>query len=348
MDKILKESLLKKLNNINLEELLDLDIVLLPDFFVDHFLYFNEFEKSVEGIKNIYVQGGGNIPGISQKIHQGGNAANTALALARLGVKSHLICRTDKLGLHLLKFFLEKEGVDISRVKSDGNLAITTALEFGKDHVNAMIGDTGSVSDFSYDILDDDDLNLISDSDIVCVLNWNLNRYGTDFAYNVFSYAKKYDVKTFFDSGDPSPKIDEIPTLFNNVLKDKNLDIFSLNENELQHYSGIKINSDADAIDAAYSLKKDIFARLDIHTSDFSLSVDKNHTIVPALDLPKIYRGTGAGDAWNAGNIFSELLAFNASERLLFSNIFAAYYISSKRPEHGTLIDIISYVLNTQ
>jgi len=345
MQENIKNNILDHLTSIDPEDLSDFNIVLLPDFFVDHFLYFDDFNKSSDKLKQIYSQGGGNLPGIKQRIHQGGNAANTALALARLGVKPHLICRTDKFGVHLLKYFLEKEGVDISGVKSDGKLAITTAIEFGEKHSNVMVGDVGSVSDFSFTNLDDYDLNLISNSSFVCVLNWNLNRCGTDFAKNVFQFAKKHNVKTFFDSGDPSSRISEIPTLFDEVLTNINLDIFSLNENELRYFTNENVKIGEEAIDAAKLLKDKMYARLDLHTSDFSCSLDKKCITASTLKLKKIYRGTGAGDAWNAGNIFSELLNFDPLERLHFSNCFAAKYISSKEPIHPDLDDIISFIL---
>ena len=344
MDKSLKKRLLDKLNDIDPQKLSDTHIVLLPDFFVDHFLYFDDFEGSADKLKKIYLQGGGNIPGVKQRIHQGGNAANTALALARLGVRSHLICRTDRFGAHLLKYFLGKEGVDLSGVKSDGKLAITTAMEFGKGHSNVMLGDTGSVSDFSFNYLDDDDLERISNSDMVCVLNWNLNDYGTKFAYDVFRFAKKHNVKTFFDSGDPSPRKKDIPDLLDTVLTKEHLDIFGLNENELQYYAGANIKTEEEIVNAAMSLKKKIPARLDIHTANFSCTVDKECNIVLSIPVPKIYRMTGAGDAWNAGNLFAGLLGFQSDERLLFSNCFAAHYISSPEPVHATLFKAISFL----
>jgi sugar/nucleoside kinase (ribokinase family) len=42
-----------------------------------------------------------------------------------------------------------------------------------------------------------------------------------------------------------------------------------------------------------------------------------------------VYRSTGAGDAWNAANIFADVLGFADDERLLFANIVAGQYISS-------------------
>jgi len=126
MDEDLKSRLLEKLNQIDSSKLGEFSVSLMPDFFVDHFLTMNNFEMEFSRIQEIYNQGGGNVPGISQNIHQGGNATNTALALAKLGIKSHLICRTDSFGMSLLQFFLGKSGVDLNGLlRLQWNLAIS-------------------------------------------------------------------------------------------------------------------------------------------------------------------------------------------------------------------------------
>lgn len=344
LDRTLIDRVLIKLREIDHNKLSNNHVVLLPDFFVDHFLTLNEFENNFSRIKEIFLQGGGNIPGIPQKISQGGNSANTALALARLGFSPHLICRTDKLGFHLLEYFLGKNGVDISHVKTDGKLAITTALEFGEKHTNVMIGDTGSVSDFSFELLDEKDKDLISRADMICVTTWNLNKNGTDLARSVFELAKKHNTRTFFDTGDPSPRKEEIPTLINNVLTDENLDILGLNENELLHYSDIEANSVEDVINSATDLKNRIHARVDLHTADFACTINESCTLVPAPSINNKYRSTGAGDTWNAGNIFADLLGFNDDERLFFAGCVAGCYISSIEPIHPSLNELIEFI----
>ena len=297
----------------------------MPDFFIDHFIMMNDFSQEISRFKEIFEQSGGNIPGKPQIIHQGGNAANTALALAKLNVNTHLICRTNDLGLYLLRFFLGKHGVNLDGVKTDGKLAMTSALEFGKNHVNIMIGDTGSVSDFTFEHLNENDLEKISNSDITSVMNWTLNKNGTNLAKNVFRYAKKNNVKTYFDTGDPSHRKNEIAILMDQVLRDKSLDILGINENELKHYSeSVNWETNEDVIKSAISLKEKIHARLDLHTSNFACSIKNDHTIVPTLKFQNIFRSTGAGDVWNAGNIFGELLDFKDDERLLFANSLAA------------------------
>jgi len=345
MDNDLKIRLLEKLNQIDLKRLEEFKVVLMPDFFVDHFLTMDDFERFFFKIRERYKQGGGNVPGIIQYIHQGGNAANTALALAKLGIKSHLICRTDDLGLHLLQFFLGRENINLDGVKTDGDIALTTAMEFGREHSNVLVGDAGSVSDFTFDHLNENDLQTISNSDITGVVNWTLNKEGTELARDVFRFAKKYNVKTFFDTGDPAHRKHEIPKLTKDVLTNKNLDILGLNENELTHYSNITTaDSGEDVINAAVTLKKKIPARIDLHTASFSCTINDKCTVISTIKISRIYRVTGAGDTWNAGNLFAELLGFNDDERLLFANLVAGCYITSSDPIHPSVEKIIDFI----
>ena len=345
-DKSLIKIVIDRLKDINKKSILDYHIVLMPDFFIDHFLTFGEFEDNISKIEKIYKQGGGNIPGIKQKISQGGNASNTALALAKLGFSSHLICRTDQFGLYMLNYFLGKNGVDLSCVKTDGKLAITTALEFGEKHTNIMLGDVGSVSDFTFEILDEKDKELISKSDMLCVTNWNLNKMGTELAIKAFQFAKKHNIRTFFDSGDPSSRKNEIPLLINNVLSDSNLDVIGLNEIELSYYSGIEIKTFDDVIKAINVIKTKVSARVDVHTANFSYSSNGKLNFIPTLDIDKKYRSTGAGDIWNAGNIFADLLEFEDDERLFFANSVASYYISCPEPLSPDIVNIIRFISN--
>lgn len=348
MEDSLQKRLLKTLQDIDQKILGAFHIVMLPDFFVDHIVSLDSVEKTCSMVKTLAAQGGGNLPGITQRIHQGGNAANTALGLARLGMRTHLICRTDAFGLTLLEYFLGKQNVDLSGVKSDGSVALTTALEFQEHPANIMFGDAGSVASFSFETLTDQDYDLIASANLVGVTNWNLNRFGTELASMVFEKAKKHKVKTFFDSGDPSPRIQDIPDLTKKVLTNPQLDIFGLNENELCYYSGQTTKSQEAILAAAESLKKTIPARIDVHTSRFSCSIQNKPIIVPTIPLSKVYRFTGAGDAWNAGNIFADLLGFTDDERLLFANIVAGYYISSPNIIHPTIDMVIDFIKKEQ
>jgi sugar/nucleoside kinase (ribokinase family) len=347
MDVALQKRLLQTLHSLDRKEISRFHVVMLPDFFVDHFVSLDTVEKTCNAVNHIAAQGGGNLTGVAQRITQGGNAANTALALARLGIRAHLICRTDLFGMHLLQYFLGRSGVDLSGVKTDGNLAITTALEFDAHHTNVMIGDPGSVVDFSFDLLDDADRELITSADLVGVTNWNLNRLGTDLACKVFALAKKHEVRTFFDTGDPSPRVRDIPELIEKVLAHPQLDILGLNENELRYYSNSVNTTQEDMISAATVLKKKVSARIDLHTALFAGSFRTTFVTVPAMSLSMVYRSTGAGDAWNAANLFADLLGFADDERLLFANMFAGYYISSPEVAHLTIDRFINCIKKT-
>lgn len=343
----IKENLLEKLKQLDIEEVEKLKVVMLPDFFVDHFVSIDSYDNGIKQIKKIYDQGGGNIPEYPHAIQQGGNAANTALGLSRLGVNVDLICKTNKLGFFLLDRFLGSYGVGLESVKNDGKLASTVALEFGEDHVNVMLNNPGSLADFGFETLDDKDLELISNCDLVGVVNWSQNEIGTELAERVFSFAKKYNVKTFFDSGDPAHRKEDIPELLEKVVYNENLDIFSLNENELKHYTGLyDLKDKNDLLNALDSLSKKTSARLELHTSDFACTIRRNgkKSVIETLDLKKLVRATGSGDTWNAGCIFGELIGLKDAERVLFANCFAGCYISSTDTIHPTLERIIDYL----
>jgi len=346
MESFLQKRLLHRLLSLERKELPTFHIVMLPDFFVDHFVYFDSLEKTCQDLQSIAVQGGGNKPGITQRIQQGGNATNTALGLARLGMSTHLICQTNPFGLHLLQYLLGKNGVDLSGVHTDGNLAMTTALEFQKPRANIMIGDPGSVATFTYDQLNNHDHELIESANLVGVTNWNLNRFGTDLVCKVFERAKKQNVRTFFDSGDPSPRVSDITQLMEKVLMNPLLDRFGLNENELRYYSNSPCKTQTEMVSALESLKKKIPARIDFHTSQFSGSVQGTVTVVPTIHLSTVYRSTGAGDVWNAANIFADFVGFADDERLLFANIVAGQYISSPDILPPSLDMVINFIKN--
>ncbi len=344
MEHSLQKRLLNRLQDIEQKSLAALHVVMLPDFFVDHILSFDSVEKTCSVVQTLAAQGGGNHPGIAQRIHQGGNAANTTLGLARLGLSTHLICRTDAFGLTLLKYFLGKHNVDLSGVKSDGDLALTTALEFQDHPANIMFGDPGSVATFSFEMLTEHDYDLIASANLVGVTNWNLNHSGTQLACKVFEKAKKHKVRTFFDSGDPSPRIQDIPDLTKKVLTNPQLDVFGLNENELRYYSGQTTRSQDEIVAAAESLKKTMPGRIDVHTSHFACSIQDRPIVIPTIPLSKVYRFTGAGDAWNAANILADLLGFADDERLLFANIVAGHYISSPNVIHPTIDMVVDFI----
>jgi len=333
-------------------------VVVMPDFLIDRLAtYSGEVEQFSQMMAEVASRLGGDIHEVKQIELRGGNAANTAAALGALGAKVYPIIKTSPLGLHMLKFFLEPFGVDLSHVKADGEIALTTAFELTHrgEKVNIMMGDEGSLPNFGPKDLAEEDFQLLREADYVCVFHWAaLIRWGTELAENVFKYVKeKGKAKTYYDTGDPSPNKDNIPKLVKKVLLGKIVDIFGVNENESFMYA-CQLNPKVKRLckklehheltkECARILTKHVSARVDLHTSAFSGSfTEENEVVVPAFKVPVLW-STGAGDAWNAGNILGDALGLPDSCRLTLANAVAAYYVSSPRAEHPTLSKLIEF-----
>lgn len=326
-------------------------VVVLPDFFIDRFISINySIDDFHEAISDVASRKGGSIDGLAQKEFRGGNAVNTASALSRLGLKVIPIVCTDKFGFKLIKHYMGSSRVDLSHVKVCVKPSITTALEFrtGEGKVNVMLRDLGSLEDFGPQNLDAADLEAIGNADYVCIFNWaGTRKYGTELAEKVISHAKTLGkARTYCDTADPTPNRDKARNLIERVLKSPFLDMLSLNENEAVFYAS-RLNGKTDknmaqlpfeelAKASAKTLSTYIKARVDLHATSFSATfTSKGEIIMPAFKVP-VLRVTGAGDAWNAGNILGDLLGLSDGARLVLANSLAAYYISNPEGKHPT------------
>lgn len=326
-------------------ELDNFHTVITNDFSFDRLVYLNEFKDFTEKARVVLSHGGGVMPDSRQSLNQGGCAANTATALANFGIPTSFIGRTDELGFHLMKFYLEKRGVDISHVKTDGSLALMTGFEIGEKKYNIMINDGESHGGFGFDDLTGEDRGLIQSADLVGVFDWTLNQKGTDLSGRLLDFLEGYSCVTYLDTSDPTSRKDEIPELFTRVLSRKNLSHLNLNENELKHYTGAPHNPEhcSECTDLAVDMKSRISAVLNIHTSRFALSVENDTAVFPTFQL-KPLRTTGAGDSWNGGNILGILLGCEPLERLLLANATAAFYVVSETGTRPNLVELAQFI----
>jgi sugar/nucleoside kinase (ribokinase family) len=342
------------LRNLQRAKLRRFKVVVMPDFFVDRFVTFpGDARLFTRKIEEVVSHFGGNIHGIKQMELGGGNATNTASALAKLGAAVYPIIKTGQLGLNLLEFYLKPLGVDLSHVKVEGETALTTALEFmhNDGKVNVMMGDFGSLPSFGPKDLDEADLRLLKEADYACVFNWAPLKLATELAETVFNYVKtEGKAKTYYDTGDPSPNKKNIPKLVKKVLSSENLDVLSVNENEASQYASQidphlrrKVNRKSLAKECARILARYVSARVDLHTGAFAGSFKKDdEVIVPSFNVNPL-RTTGAGDTWNAGNILGDVLRLPDSCRLTLANAAAAFYVSSSSAEHASLSEIVDF-----
>lgn len=316
----------------------DLHVVALPDFFLDHFVTAPAWGEAVALMEGVHARGGGNVPGWPQRFHPGGNATNTALALARLGVRAHLVAITDAFGLAYLRETVAPHGVDVKQVRSTGRLAITTALEFGPDRRNVMLSHPGSLADLRFEDLDDNQLTLVEGSDAVLIANWTANRAaGTPFVESILKLAGGGRALTYLDTGDPSSRLAEVPELKRRVFSSPDLDVLAVNENEARIFS-----AESDAELGAAKVASEISGTLDLHTGRAAVTWTKEgRAEAPCLDVP-MKRATGAGDAWNAGNLLGHLLKLDPAERLLLANVVGGLYVSGEDGLAPRLSDVVA------
>jgi len=328
-----------------------INVVVMPDFFQDRLITLKQAPQEFAAeIENVAKRKGGSIDDISQTDLRGGNAVNTASALAALGVKVTPILCTNELGLQQINFHLKPLGIDTSHVKVLAKASLTTALEFegAEGKVNVMLRDLGSLADFGPANLSDGDCDLIRNADYVCVFNWAGTRnHSTELAQNVFQMVKtKGKGKTYFDTADPTPNREKIIELVENVLKKRQVDILSLNENEAISYGtlldegitkpSVKVRLENLAMDAARILAQHLSARIDLHTTAFSATfAGKKEITVPAFKIRPL-RATGAGDAWNAGNILGDGSDLSDEGRLTLANAVSACYLTDPHGLHPT------------
>lgn len=354
----MSENCLKELQRFLKSEIEEFNVVVTPDFFLDRLISLNwdiaDFSKHLSGVVK---KKGGSIDGIEQTELRGGNAVNTASALAALGVKVIPIVCTTKLGLQLIKFYLEQYELDLTHVKIFDELSITTATELRTENgtTNVMLRNVGSLANFGPHHLNNNDFNAIENADYLCVFNWAGTRhFGTELASTVFRHAKtKGKGKTYYDTADPTPNRKKIPELVKKVLKSRHIDILSVNENEAVCYAS-QLNEKVKELEkslgfeelakeSARILAKHLLARVDLHTTSFSATfTKKGESIVPVFKVP-VLRATGAGDAWNAGNILGDACRLSDGCRLTLANAVAAYYISNTNGIHPTRKQLMKF-----
>jgi ribokinase len=327
-------------------------VAVLPDFFLDRLINLNwNPQEFSELIAELTKRKGGSIDGIPQTDMRGGNAANVASALSLLGAKVTPIVCTNQHGMRQIKYLFKDTSIDTSHIKVRDKASITTALEFKSknEKTNVMLRDLGSLADFGPQDLNENDYASIEAADYTCLFNWaGTLKFGTLLAQAVFSRAKNRGAgKTYYDTADPTPNLGSAAELAEKVLKSNQVDILSLNENEAVIYASLldkalndkKGKSDFAelAMEAARVLAKHFPSRIDLHTTAFSATLNgKTETVVPSFKV-KVFRATGAGDAWTAGNILGDRNGLSDECRLMLANAVSACYLSDPEGKHPTL-----------
>jgi len=339
------------------------NVVVMPDFFMDRIVDLDrDAERFAEDVGIIVERKGGSMDGITQIDQRGGNAINVADALLALEAKVTPIVCTSKLGLEQIRFHLGGYDVDLSHVKTFPKASVTTALEFrtSRGKANVMLRDVGSLADFGPGDLTEEDYKVIEAADYVCLFNWaGTQKHGTRLAEVVFKRAKvKGKCKTYLDPADPLPKEDEIPRLIERVLGTNQVDILSLNENEAVTFASLlgsdvakqrkKIEFSELALLSAQILAKNLKARIDLHTTTFAVSARAEGAIFAPAFKTRSLRATGAGDAWDAGNVVGDANGLPDAARLTLANAVSACYLSDPSGEHPTRRKLLKFLRKSE
>lgn len=337
-------------------------VVVMPDFFLDRLISLQwDTAEFTTLITHVVKRKGGSIDGISQVDMQGGNAINVASAIANLGAKVTPIVCTSEYGLQQIKYNLKNVQIDTSHIKTCDKASVTTALEFQTHSMktNVMLRDLGALADFGPASLDDGDFKVIEEADYVCLFNWTGTlKFGTALAQTVFGRVKQRGRgKTYYDTADPTPNAEGISGLMEKVLKTDNVDILSVNENEAVTYASLldeglkekkqRLGFSELSLEAARVLAKRLSARIDLHTTAFSATLHgKKEVVVPTFKV-KTLRATGAGDAWDAGNIIGDRNALSDKCRLMLANAVSACYLSDTDGKHPSKSKLLSFLRST-
>ena len=320
-------------------------IVVMPDFFVDRVIKLRSKEEFFNSINDKARLGGGSIRGVPTADIKGGNAANVAYCLAKLGVKVALFTIADDIGAAILRQTFSRFGENVNLLVTSGRHGSTTAFELLNERdvrVNIMISDVGDNSKFGPDKVNSSDhLNYLKNSDATVVVNWGSNLKGTQLAEHAFKNSPKS--LHFIDPADIETRKED----FRDSLKyiAEFTDVLSINESEynsLAEVAGLEhldLTSE-DIVDhiknAVRQLAEKIGISVDLHTrKGAAWSNGKETSFVRAIKVD-VRTLTGAGDSWDSADILGYLAGLNATERLTFANAAVSLYLRSQTAEPPT------------
>jgi ribokinase len=320
-------------------------IVVMPDFFVDRIIKLGSKEEFFNSINDKARLGGGSIRGVPTADIKGGNAANVAYCLAKLGVRVALFTMADDIGAAILRQTFSRFGENVNLLVTSGRHGSTTAFELLNERdvmVNIMISDVGDNSKFGPDMVNSTDhLNYLKNSDAAVVVNWGSNLKGTQLAEHAFKNSPKS--LHFIDPADIETRKEDFRDSLKSIADFT--DVLSINESEynslaevagLEHLE-LKSEDIVDHIKSAVrQLAEKIGISVDLHTrKGAAWSNGKETSFVRAIKVD-VKTLTGAGDSWDSADILGYLAGLNATERLTFANATVSLYLRSQNAEPPT------------
>jgi len=320
------------------------EAVVLHDFFVDRLLFSRDLNGLLRSIKKKNSQGGGGIHDVEQLEMRGGNAVNLAHALVRLGTTTFLITHSDESHEMLLRGGFSRPRAELSVKRLEPGLTVALEGRRGSRRVNIMLGHAGGAGRFHPSILSDQDWGALTDSKVVCTVNWSANRYGTELLREI---RRRVGRKTIFiDPADVRDRIPRYRQLLAATRREHLIDWLSVNEFEARATArllGLK-SSRLDLVcrDVASALG----IRLDLHTERASFTSEGREVYTHRVNrvVPRVL--TGAGDVWDAASVHFYLRGFDDQKRIELADQAARLYLcssSSSTPSEREVLSLLEH-----
>src|SRR3989475_10544031 len=144
------------------------EVAVLHDYYVDRLVLIEEFGKLSEAISKKAHEGGGGIHGVRQLEIRGGNAANLAYALGRLGTRTFLLTHSGPGHESLLRAGFKGLPVVLSVKKREAGLTVALEGMKGGGRTNVMLGHNWGAGEFPPALIDSDDWAALQESTIDC------------------------------------------------------------------------------------------------------------------------------------------------------------------------------------
>ena len=325
-------------------------VLCLPDLFLDHIAALPKWGDLQKPITAAVLRGGGNFRSGEQRIAPGGNAFNTARALARLGVPARFAALTSREALEFVDRETTDEPIDLTLVETTGRTSMTIAMELGPDRINVMMNDPGSLEGLRLADLGSGVAQAINGAAAVHVGNWAQNRsQGTAFARDVLQAAKRAGALTFLDPSDLTNREPDVLEFIHAVAQGEHLDWLLVNESEVRELARVLLLHDSSTSPCAHDdtegqgkeFTKRSKSAVAVHLLRASMSFRKGkmEAQAPVSVIPPA-RTTGAGDVWSAGFIAGTLAGIGAAERLQLANIVARLFVSKPAGPPPTLGEV--------
>ncbi|MHA1277212.1 MAG: carbohydrate kinase family protein [Candidatus Helarchaeota archaeon] len=261
----------------------------------------------------------------------GGNAANCATALSKLGIKSRLIgaLSNDPIS-NWIKGYLDENGVDFQNCPKETPSGITFAVTYD-DGSRTFISSFGSNQLLSYE---DIDLRLIEGRHLHRAGYWWAPKFMGQGTARLFQVAKKNKLSTSLDIGwDPKGWT---KARRNGLFQCLSLcDIFFLNVQELEALTNTNLEHGIRIILQA-GVKM-----IGLHCGDSGCKIITTDQIihVPSYKVP-LNNPAGTGDIFNAAFIYGYLQNWDLEQIGKFSNATASLHLSDRMKIYPSLQEV--------